>query len=294
MLRPLLLLTITLQLFMPCICNAESEHWRNRLSDEEVVTSADIAAEITFGRAIAARILGKHLFCDIPALNKYINLVGNTLALSSNRPELEFHFMVLDTDELNSFAAPGGYVFITRGSLELMQDESELAGVLAHEIAHISTRNIVKELNIKGADDASDLAKLISGGSGAVRAALQANKNYITANSKFSTSVQNGFDLIYMNEYRIEDEMQADRTAVIISALSGYDPSGLANYLIRTKQTTQKVTATSSSTQLLTDVRVSLIKEAIANDGINDLILAKNVDRFTEQMMIFKNQKSIH
>lgn len=259
----------------PLTSFAAKENWRNRASAEEVVTSGDIAAEISFGRAIAARILGRYPAYENPALIKYINLLGTTLALSTNRPELEFHVMILDTDEINAYAAPGGYVFITKGALSYMQDESELAGVLAHEVAHIAEKHIVKDLKIKGTDDSSTLAQLVGGSSGAARAA-------------FGQAVDKGLELIFKDEYKKEDEMQADKTGVSISTLSGYDPTGLARYLNRIKPIKEKIPPPTDSTHPTFDARIAQINDAIKKDGINFNVLAKNNKRYAEVMKNLK------
>lgn len=248
---------------------AAGENWRSRASAEEVVTTSDVAAEINFGRAIAARILGRHKAYDNPTLIKYVSLVGATLALNTNRPELDFHMMILDTDELNAYAAPGGYIFITRGALKYMKDESELAGVIAHEIAHITEKHVVKELKIKGTDDSSDLARLAGGSSGAARAA-------------FGQAVEKGLELIFRDEYKKEDEMQADRTSITISALSGYDPTGLGRYLNRIKAIKEKTPPPSDSTHPTFDARVAQINQVIIKEEINYRALAKNNARFAE------------
>jgi beta-barrel assembly-enhancing protease len=266
---------MAISISIPGMSHAAGENWRNRASAEETVSSSDIAAEIAFGRAIAARILGRYKAYDNPALIKYVSLVGATLALSTNRPELEFHLMILDTDELNAYAAPGGYIFITKGALQLMKDESELAGVLAHEVAHVTEKHVVKELKIKGTDDSSDLARLIGGGSDAARAA-------------FGQAVDKGLELIFKDEYKREDEMQADRTSVTISALSGYDPTGLARYLNRIKPVKDKIPAPADSTHPTFDIRIAEINSAISKEGINFNVLAKNNNRFAEAMKGFR------
>ena len=259
--------------------HAASENWRNRASVEaaSTVTASDIVAEVSFGRAIAARILGRHRPYENPDLIKYVNLVGATLALSTNRPELEFHLMILDTDKINAYAAPGGYIFITKGALKYMKDESELAGVLAHEVAHIAEKHIVKDLKIKGADESgvSDLAKLAGGSSGAARAA-------------FGLAVDKGLELIFKDEYKKEDELQADKTGVTISALSGYDPTGLARYLNRIKPIKEKTPPPSDSNHPTFDSRIAQINDTIKKDGINSNALAKNNVRFAESMKSFK------
>lgn len=263
---------------IPSLALAAGGNWRNRVSNEETpYTESDVAAEIKFGRAIAARILGKHKAFENPDLIKYVNLVGASLALSTNRPELEFHLMVLDTDEVNAYAAPGGYIFITKGALKYMKDESELAGVIAHEVAHITERHVVKELKIKGNDEvgAAELARLIGGSSESARAA-------------FGQAVDKGLELIYKDGYKKEDEMQADKTSVTISALSGYDPTGLSRYLERIKPVKEKNPPPSDSTHPTFDARTLQISDAIKNDGINYSALAKNNNRFAATMKNLK------
>lgn len=252
--------------------------WRSRASDaESEITKGDIAAELSFGRTIAARILGRYKAYENPALTRYVNLVGNALAQSTNRPELEFHLAILDTDDINAFAAPGGYIFLTRGALKYMSDESELAGVLAHEVAHITERHVVKELKIKGSDESgtTDLAKLIGGGSEAARAA-------------FGQAIEKGLEMIFTDGYKKADEMQADRSAVTISALTGYDPSGLSRYLAKIKPLKSKTPVPANDDHPTFDARILQISEGIAKDGINTKSLAKNNNRFAEAIKQLK------
>lgn len=245
---------------MPISAWAANENWRERASAGEEITSADIAAEVEFGRAISARILGRYNAYDNSALIKYVNLVGHSLVRSTNRPELGFYFMILDTSEVNAYAAPGGYVFVTKGALQMMKDESELAGVLAHEISHVIEKHVVKELKIKGTDDSavSGLAQLVGGSSESARAA-------------FSQAVDQGLDMIFKNGYKRGDEMQADKTAVIITSLSGYDASALARYLGRIgagKEQVPEPADPSDQTHPTFNARISQINDVIATDGI--------------------------
>src|SRR5574337_110854 len=148
------------------------ENWRERVSAESAATvREDVAEEVRFGREIAARMIGRFSLYDNSRLTKYVNLVGQALVQNTSRPELQFHFAVLNTTEINAYAAPGGYVFVTRGAIEKMQDESELAAVLAHEITHINEKHVVRELNIRGSEGsaASGLARLIGGGTESAR-----------------------------------------------------------------------------------------------------------------------------
>ncbi|MBF0308620.1 MAG: M48 family metalloprotease [Magnetococcales bacterium] len=106
-----------------------------------------IEEEVAIGRAIALeafnRFGGEYVN---PAMQKYLNLVGRTVAQFSDRPELGYRFAILNSDEENAFAAPGGYILVTRGLLRRVENEAQLAGVLAHEIAHVSRRHMLETI----------------------------------------------------------------------------------------------------------------------------------------------------
>jgi len=107
------------------------------ISDEE---------ERTLGRDVAARVIGRFgLEKDIKH-TYYLNLVGTALAQRSDRPNLAYRFAILATDDVNAYSCPGGYIFVTRGALNMVQDEAELAAVLAHEISHVTEKHIIKAL----------------------------------------------------------------------------------------------------------------------------------------------------
>ena len=99
--------------------------------------AVDEPHEIEIGSGIASKLLGAAPLLADPGIQHYVNKVGLWLALQTERPDLPWHFGVLDSPNVNAFAAPGGYIFITRGLLRKMHDEDELAGVLAHEISHV-------------------------------------------------------------------------------------------------------------------------------------------------------------
>lgn len=263
-------------LLTPSIACSEEESWRKRISAEDEFSSGDISAEVTFGREIAARILGRFKSYDHPELEKYVNLVGLALVKNTNRPELDFHFTVLDTREINAYATPGGYVFVTAGALAQMQDESELAGVLAHEIGHVTEMHVVKELKIKGADDSatSGLARLVGGSTESAKAA-------------FGQAVDKGLNMIFNDTYKREDEMQADRVSVTVATLSGYDASGLAHYLARVRSQKEKTTIADDIHPTFAS-RINQINEIIGKDGINADALSRNSIRFSSQIAHLK------
>ena len=93
------------------------------------------------GRALSARLIYKYGLIKNKKQTNYLNLVGHTVSRLSSRPELEFYFGILNSPDVNAFACPGGYILITKGALDLMDNEAQLAGVLAHEITHVSLRH---------------------------------------------------------------------------------------------------------------------------------------------------------
>ena len=106
----------------------------------------DEKEEIAVGREVAGRMLGAAPLVADPGLQAYVNRVGRWVASQTERPDLPWHFGVIDSPAINAFAAPGGYVLITRGALALMESEAELAGVLAHEIAHVDQKHIIEAI----------------------------------------------------------------------------------------------------------------------------------------------------
>jgi predicted Zn-dependent protease len=251
-----------------CLPAGAAQDFRDRANDLSLqgVTDNDIEAEIEFGRNISARILGRIPLHDNAKLNEYVNLVGQSLATHTNRPELFFRFAVLDADFANAYSAPGGYIFITRGAIELMQDESELAAVLAHEIAHISERHIVESFNIKGKDDAdvTGMTRILSGGKDSAGAAVLKALDQAVA-------------LLFESGYQHADELESDATAIIILASSGYDVHALKRYLARLDKGGKKP---EQSTHPMNDERFNAIKQLIKDEGLRKFRGATAKSRF--------------
>jgi len=172
--------------------------------------------EIAIGRDLAATLLGAAPLVNDPALQRYVNNVGRWLAAQTDRPGLPWQFGVLDAPQINAFAVPGGTVFITRGLLEKMKSEAELAGVLGHEITHVVKKHHLKAIQ-KGAMTA------LAGD--ALQMAVQ-NRN-AAANDKL---VSFGKEM-YSRGLDKDDEFEADRVGVVIAARAGYDAYGLPSVL---------------------------------------------------------------
>ncbi len=178
--------------------------------------------EYYIGRAVAAQLLEDYKPVKDHNRNRYLNEIGQTLAMASDRPETfsGYHFLMLDTDEINAFAAPGGFILISRGMVDLCQSEDELAAVLAHEIGHvvgkhglraIKNSRLTSALTILATESArtfggSDLKQLVTDYEGSI--------DDIT-----STLVVNGYSR------GLEDE--ADQIAITILERVGYNPRAL-------------------------------------------------------------------
>src|SRR5512135_2650810 len=110
------------------------------------IKGPDESEEIAIGRQIAGDLLGAAPLVKDARLQKYVNQVGEWVASQSERPDLPWHFGVIQSEDLNAFAAPGGYIFVTLGLYRLMQNEADLAGVLGHEIGHVIRKHHLKIL----------------------------------------------------------------------------------------------------------------------------------------------------
>ncbi len=170
--------------------------------------------EHQIGVGVSQRVRVRYGVEQDPAVHKYVSLVGLALAKSSSRPDLPWTFVVLDTDGVNAFAAPGGYVHITRGALALMKDEAELAGVLAHEITHVTEKHTISAIQKN---------KLVATGASET---LKGDAALLNA------FVDKAFDMVYAGFGRAE-ELESDRKGIVLANAVGYAPSSLGGFLAR-------------------------------------------------------------
>jgi predicted Zn-dependent protease len=201
------------------------------------------AEEITLGGGIASNMLGAAPLSQDRRAQRYVNQVGQWLAMQTERSDLPWHFAVLDDATYNAFAAPGGYVFITRGLLHSMRSEAELAGVLAHEIAHVVRRHHLNA--IKKAADRALWAEL--GGKGASMLGQGASLGKYSAMTPALTKLATAGTEMYLRGLDKGDEFEADRMGVVIAARAGYDPYGLPAVL----QTLQALNPSSAGLALM-------------------------------------------
>ena len=186
--------------------------------------------EVQLGQGLTAGLLGAAPLHKDERLQRYVNRVGRWVALHSERPDLPWTFGVIDVETINAFAMPGGMIVISNGLLKKLQSESELAGVLAHEIAHVVQKHQLKAIQSGQLSDvaqsfATDYAnQRIAGGGGSV-----AGKVLGTAAAGVGIGVLKDGFLVKPLDRGLEYE--ADRMAVVLAARAGYDPYGLVGVL---------------------------------------------------------------
>ena len=180
--------------------------------------------EQKLGEAVSENIRARYGVVQDPAIHKYVTLVGSVLAQASSRPTLNWRFIVLDTDGVNALAAPGGFIHITRGALSLLKDESELAGVLGHEIIHVTEKHTIRAIQ-KG--------KMVQ---------LGADET-VGSTAVFDKLVEKATGVVMAGFGRAE-ELEADQKGVVLSDDVGYAPGGLGAFLQmlsdRNKASTEK------------------------------------------------------
>jgi predicted Zn-dependent protease len=182
--------------------------------------------EYYIGRAVAATVLGSYKVYNNEATNHYVNTVGQTLAQASDRPETYggYHFLVLDSSEVNAFAAPGGLILVTRGMLKCCKSEDALAAVLAHEIAHVQAQHGLRA--IKRDRLTSAFTILATEGAKNLGGAQLAELT-----QAFEGSVSDVASTLMNSGYSRQLEEEADRNAVTIMRRVGYDPHALVSML---------------------------------------------------------------
>jgi len=204
--------------------------------------------EVSMGSDMDKQIQGKLKMLDNPLMQARLNRIGERLSAASDRQDVTYHFKIVEDKDLNAFAIPGGYVYVNSGLMNISND-SELAGVLAHEIGHVAARHSIKKLQaVLGYQIIMGLALGISG----------------------KDSMGQALDVVFNLStlgYGRKDESLADKLAVKYTRIAGFDPHGLITFFEKLKkEAKEKGNARipvflSSHPQL--DERIRLIKNEI-------------------------------
>ncbi len=189
-----------------------SRAFYNSFTDEE---------EMTMGRSAAVDAEKARPILNDPASTDYLNQVGQKVAAVSQRPQLEYHFKIVDSPSINAFSLPGGYVYVNRGLLEVVESEAELAGVLGHEVGHVVAFHSMNDVARRWWAD---------------RALNEAKKAGLTQDQKIQGMVEEygGTFLLFVNKkFSREEEDEADLLGLYNTSRAGYDANGLIVFLNR-------------------------------------------------------------
>ena len=210
------------------ILSAQEEEEREQLVGQStsVVRPMTDQEEYFLGRAVAATILSRYRLYDDPRWTQYLNEVGQTVALASDRPLTYggYHFAILDSEEINALSCPGGMIFITRGLLRQVKTEDELAAILAHEVAHVNHRDGVAAVQRSRWVQVVTLL-----GTQAAQQYGGAELNELV--SLFQGSAQDVVKTLLVNGYSRQEESEADESALTFLHRLGYNPYALPDTL---------------------------------------------------------------
>lgn len=212
---------------------------RNPVSGKVERTVMDERSELHEGQKAHQEVLKEYRALDNPHLQAYVNSVGQALARSSHRGTLEWHFTVLDSPEVNAFALPGGYVYITRGILAYLNNEAELAGVLGHEIGHVTARHASQRATRQQVAGVGVLLANVLG-------AVLESKGYSGA-GELTNQVSQVTASGYIASYSREQESQADQLGAEYLARNHYDSEHMINVIRMLKNQEQFAADTARS-----------------------------------------------
>lgn len=228
-----------------------SFNWKNPSREEEV----------QLGREITGNLLGASPLVNDPALQQYVNQVGRWIASQSERADLPWRFGVIESEAINAFAAPGGYIVLTKGLYRKLENEAQLAGVLAHEIGHVVKKHHLKVIQKQ---------QLVGLGAGMLGDKLSSKSS--KGNQTLDKVIGNGAEIMARGLDK-DAEYEADRDGVALAVRAGYDPYGLPEVLQSLSATTdQGGLALLYKTHPHPDERLAKLGDAIGSrlDSVSD------------------------
>ena len=199
----LMLTALTLSVLAGCATNP--------ISGDDELMFYSVEDDFALGKAVAPEIL-KYLDGRIPdeGLQRYIDRIGQKIALVCHRPDWEYHFTAVEHESVNALALPGGYIYITRGMLEKLETEAQLAAILGHETTHVVARHSMAQISKRRVMNVATLATLVSGAAPPEVMQLTMITNQIMT-----------------MQYSRQDEKEADLAGLDYMVAAGYDPNGM-------------------------------------------------------------------
>jgi predicted Zn-dependent protease len=205
---------MTTRLLAVAFCLSVAACATNPVTGNREISLMSEAEEIAYGQQADSEIRREMGVYDDPEVQRYVADIGQRLAQLSHRPNLPWTFTVVDHQAINAFALPGGYIYITRGILPYLDNEAELAGVLGHEIAHVTARHAAQQLTRSGL-----------GGIG-----LTVLSIFVPATRPFGDVTSAALSVALL-KYGRDDERESDRLGMEYASRGGWDPAGVPNFL---------------------------------------------------------------
>jgi predicted Zn-dependent protease len=246
----------------------------NPVTGKKQMTLLSEAEELAIGQQQDAEIRREMGVYDDPALQRYVDDIGQQLARASHRPNLPWSFTIVDSPAINAFALPGGYIYLTRGILAYLDDEAELAGVLGHEIGHVTARHA-----------AQAYTRQAQAGIGLTILSI-----FVPATAPFADLSSAGLSVLFLRHGR-DAELEADRLGVEYGSSAGYDPAGVPRFLAtlaRVDALSERGVPNWLSTHPDPGSRVAKV-EPVASKFVSDAAKAQNRDQYLERIngMVF-------
>ncbi len=220
--------------------------------------------EYYIGRSVGATVLDRYPTYDNEDANEYVATIGEILALSSQRPGVYagYSFQILDDEEINAFATPGGHIFITRGMMQLARNEDELAAVLAHEIGHIQERHGLQSIRTSRITSALT-STAITG------VYLAGSEEIAELTDIFSDSIDDVTQTLFTRGYSRASEEEADTAAVEILRKAGYSPRALLTFLEQMDADWESDGPGFMQTHPSPADRMEVVEEALRDDDVD-------------------------
>jgi predicted Zn-dependent protease len=231
--------------------------------------------EYYIGRAVAARILSSYPLYRDKRLTEYVNMVGQTVALNSDRPNTYagYHFALLDTTEINAFACPGGTILVTRGMIQAVRSEDQLAAVLAHEVAHINHKDGIAAISSSRWTEALTVI-------GTQAAKTYGPRDVARLANIFEGSIDDVFKTLVVNGYGQSQESAADMSSLQYLVKTGYDPRALQSFLEQLAMTGKGSQGGILKTHPGTDDRLDAVRGAMPGTAADAAMEKFRTDRF--------------
>jgi len=213
----------------------------------------NVIKEVKVGKALAAKLAKKYGLIKDEPFTRYVNLVGRSMAIYSSRQELEFRFGILDTEDVNAFACPGGFVLVTKGAIDLMETEAELASLLSHELSHVTLKHS-GDFEEKGASILDVISAIMAPGGDLVSSVTKG-------------AVDGLVNQFFEKGRKKEEEIESDKAGTIYLSQAGYDLESSIIYLKKLDKSQHNVVALKTHPPTLE--RISELNKFITENKLN-------------------------